>query len=113
MKKEAAARVGTCNFGPSRTAFDGSAHYKICLESIPAGYRETSGGQCCEQIVVVLRGKMSCQVGGQDFCMSAGKLEQGELPFLTIPPDTEYSCQSCDNEPGCQIRICFPKAEDR
>lgn len=110
MKKEAAARVGICSFEPSQAVFSGSSVYSLRMEQLPAGAREEFCPVPYEQTLILLGGTLEYRSAGQSIPMPAGRLDQGELVFLAIPPGTQYALHNGGGQSARCLRLSFSPA---
>lgn len=111
MDKKTAAQVGICGFGTSRAVFSGSGVYDLHMERLPSGARAEPCPVPYEQTLVLLDGAMEYLSGGQSVPMSAGRLERGELVFLTVPPGAQYVLHNGGGQSARYFRLSFSTAD--
>lgn len=103
------ARVEVCKFGAEKNVFEGSDYYDMSLNRLSEGAESGNCFQEHEQTVIVLSGMVDYIINGVHYHLVGGELDKGEISYLTIPANQEYSYKNVGDQECLYMTVTFGK----
>lgn len=96
-----------------RKVYQGSEHATIAMGVLAPGHPPVPHRHRYEQICAIVKGKCDFHVG-EEIIHCEADLEQGEVCWITIPPEVPHCNANPYEEPVYELEFFFPKrTEDR